>query len=129
MQTYQTNIELVDPQLKNNEPLVKVMSEFENSWCIAQNQISQLELRDQLDKFSKLLQRTQEELPQFNEQVECRDSSIFMSIPALLIMEALLEDAEKDPAPVWRNLCTRFKDGIIGQSDWLQTERHFAVLN
>ena len=55
MQTYQTNIELVDPQLKNNEPLVKVMSEFENSWCIAQNQISQPELREQLDKFSKLL--------------------------------------------------------------------------
>ena len=104
------------------------MSEFENSWCIAQNQISQPELREQLDKFSKLLQRTQEELPQFNEQVECRDSSIFMSIPALLIMEALLEDTDNTTSSVWRKLCTRFKEGIIEQSDWLQTERHFASL-
>ena len=37
MREYQTNIELVDPQLRNNEPLVKIVSEFENAWCIAQN--------------------------------------------------------------------------------------------
>ena len=43
-------------------------------------------------------------------------------------MEALLEDADKEQAPVWRNLCTRFKEGILSQSDWLQTERHFTSL-
>ena len=37
---YQTNIELVDPQLRNNAALVKIVSEFENAWCIAQNQLS-----------------------------------------------------------------------------------------
>ena len=90
MREYQTNIELVDPQMRNNEHLVKVVSDFENAWSIAQNQIRMPERLNQLDMFSKLLQKTQRELPQFNEQVECRDASIFMSIPALLIMQALL---------------------------------------
>ena len=34
---YMTNIELVDPQLRNNTSLVKTMSEFENAWSLAQN--------------------------------------------------------------------------------------------
>lgn len=76
--------------MRNNEHLVKVVSDFENAWSIAQNQIRMPERLNQLDMFSKLLQKTQRELPQFNEQVECRDASIFMSIPALLIMQALL---------------------------------------
>ena len=37
MRQYESNIELVDPQLKNNEPLVKTMTEFENSWSLAQS--------------------------------------------------------------------------------------------
>jgi len=41
MRKYQTNIELVDPQLKNNEPLVKLMTDFENAWSLAQSQIGE----------------------------------------------------------------------------------------
>ena len=94
MHEFQTNIELVDPQLRNNEQLVKVVSEFESAWTIAQNQIGSEERLEQLEMFSKLLQRTQRDLPQFNEQVECRDASIFISIPALLVMETLLQPAD-----------------------------------
>ena len=36
---YQNNIELVDPQLKNNDPLVKIISDLENAWSFAQSQI------------------------------------------------------------------------------------------
>ncbi len=92
MREYEANIELVDPQLKNNELLVKVVSEFENAWGIAANQISEPERLEQLNLFSKLLLQTQHQIPQFNEQVECRDASIFMTIPALLIMETLLKE-------------------------------------
>lgn len=63
MRQYMVNIELVDPQLRNNEPLVKVVSDFENAWCIAANQIGQPERLTQLDLFSKLLEKTQTELP------------------------------------------------------------------
>ena len=91
MLQYQQNIELVDPQLRNNAPLVKTMSEFEEAWSLAQNQLKEPLRLKQLNEFSKLLWRTQQEIPEFHEQVECRDAAIFMSIPALLIMEALLD--------------------------------------
>lgn len=58
MREYEANIELVDPQLKNNELLVKVVSEFENAWGIAANQISDPERLEQLNLFSKLLFKT-----------------------------------------------------------------------
>jgi len=35
MREYQINIELVDPQLKNNAALVKVVNQFESSWSLA----------------------------------------------------------------------------------------------
>ena len=124
MRQYQTNIELVDPQLKNNEPLVKVITDFENSWSLAQGQIGQPDRLEQLDQFSKLIIQTQKDLPQFKEQVECRDASIFMSIPALLIMQALLNVKDS----VWRSLCKRFKEDITNQDDWQQTESQFKSL-
>ena len=44
MRKYQSNIELVDPQLKNNEVLVKILTEFENAWSLAQSQIGEPKL-------------------------------------------------------------------------------------
>jgi hypothetical protein len=32
LRKYETNIEVVDPQLKNNIELVEILVEFENSW-------------------------------------------------------------------------------------------------
>mmetsp|Transcript_8573 Transcript_8573/g.11829 ORF Transcript_8573/g.11829 Transcript_8573/m.11829 type:complete len:123 (-) Transcript_8573:273-641(-) len=122
MREYQSNIELVDPQMRNNEPLVKVISDFENAWTIAQNQIGKPERLSQLDLFSKLVQRTQRELPQFNEQVECRDASIFMSIPALLIMQTLLQISGSEEQGVWQGLCRRFKGDITAGEDWTHVQ-------
>lgn len=39
MQKYKKNIEIVDPQLKNNAELVKVLTLFEESWGLASNQL------------------------------------------------------------------------------------------
>ena len=46
-----------------------------------------------------------------------------MTIPALLVMEALLEED-----PVWRSICTRFKGDIVDQDDWKQSERLITTL-
>ena len=53
-----------------------------------------------------------------------------MSIPALLIMEALLEtkNSSNDGNGVWRSLCTRFKEDITANDDWEQTESSFKSL-
>ena len=34
MRKYDENIEVVDPQLKNNEELVEVFSDFEKTWTL-----------------------------------------------------------------------------------------------
>ena len=67
-------------------------------------------------------------MPQFNEQVECRDASIFMSIPALLVMETLTKLMNSSEKTLWQNLCTRFKASIIESDDWKQTQEQFDSL-
>ena len=32
MRKYEQNIEVVDPQLKNNQELVEILVEYENAW-------------------------------------------------------------------------------------------------
>ena len=123
MKQYQQNIELVDPQLKNNAALVQVVTNFEDAWSLGQNQIGTPERLEHLDKFSKLLEQTCRDVPSFNEQVECRDSSIFMSIPALLVLETLLltsHGAKSGDSPIWPSLCSRFKEDIILRDDFKQ---------
>ena len=95
MHTYESNIEVVDPQLRNNKALVEVLQKFEDSWTSAQNQILNKENLAQLNNFSWLLVDTGKRFAEFKEQIECRDASIFMSIPSLLVYEALLS-AMKD---------------------------------
>ena len=37
MRKYSVNIEAADPQLKNNEELVKILAMFEESWTLAKS--------------------------------------------------------------------------------------------
>ena len=50
-----------------------------------------------------------------------------MSIPALLIMQALLEE-DNDGEAEWKSLCSRFKEGITSQDDWQMTQKEFKSL-
>ena len=111
MQKYQKNIEIVDPQLKNNEELIKVLTLFEESWGLAGNQLGSKERINELDSFSQLLNKTGNEYKEFKEQVECRDASIFMSIPSLLVYQA----ASDTKVPIWTNICERFMEGITNK--------------
>ena len=58
MQKYQKNIEIVDPQLKNNTELIKVLTFFEESWSLAANQLGSKDRIEHLDAFSNLLVET-----------------------------------------------------------------------
>lgn len=129
MRKYQENIELVDPQLKNNALLVQVMTTFEDAWSLGQNQISSPERLQQLDMFSRLLEKTCTEVTPFNELVECRDASIFMSIPALLILETLLNDSQKKASTAWTDLCKRFKADMVGSDEFKQAFQAFSHLH
>ena len=45
--------------------------------------------------FSHIIESTCEKYPQFQEQVECREADIFMSIPALILLKSL-ENEDKN---------------------------------
>lgn len=50
--------------------------------------------------FSHIIETTAEKYPQFAEQLECRDSDIFVAIPCLIVLKHL-ENEDK-------NICTYF---------------------
>lgn len=74
MHKYEKNIEVVDPQLRNNDALVEVLKSFEDTWSLANSQIVDQERLRQLNEFSWLLINTGERYSEFQEQMECRDA-------------------------------------------------------
>ena len=76
---------MVDPQLRKNAELVKVLKIFEDSWSLAKEFFDDERHLSQLNWFSGVLQQKQSDHREFREQIECRDSIIFMSIPSLLV--------------------------------------------
>ena len=90
-------MEVLDPQLRNNEELVKALEQLETTWSLATNQISETSKFAQLYSFAGTIETTAKKYPAFGENVECRDASIFMSLPNLFILRSLQksEDASK----------------------------------
>lgn len=92
MRKYGENIEGVDPQLKNNPDLVSELVEFETSWEKGKAYFVNPKKCQQLVHFTSVIEATASKYKQFNEQVVDRDTDIFVSIPALLILKCLDDD-------------------------------------
>ena len=88
---YSDNIEVVDPQLKNNVELVEAITDFENIWSKAN------EFLIDENKFRCFLvlgwyiEKLIEHYDDFKTQIECRDYEIFMIIPTLVILNTIFE--------------------------------------
>ena len=89
---YAQNIEVVDPQLKNNADLVAVLQEFEGSWEKGKEYFLNPKHQQQLIHFSSVIEGTMEKHEAFRSQVENREAEIFITIPCLLILKSLEED-------------------------------------
>lgn len=87
---FNNSIETVDPQLRKNEALVKVLKMFEDSWSLAREFLDDSEQLRQLSWFSAVLEQKQTEYEEFREQIDCRDAAIFISIPSLLVHQAAI---------------------------------------
>lgn len=93
---YSDNIEVVDPQLKNNVELVEAITDFENVWSKAN------EFFVNQDKFkcflvmSWYLERLRDQDKHFKSQIDEMDYEIFMIIPAMIIQSAVLEIIEQN---------------------------------
>ena len=89
---YSQNIEIVDPQLKNNPELVDALMKFESTWERGKIYFLNSKKCNQLVFLSNMIESTSSKYRVFREQLECSDSELFVSIPALLILKALEEE-------------------------------------
>lgn len=100
LRKYDKNIEMVDPQLKNNSDLVELLMDYEKSWEKGANYFCDSEKRRHLLHFSGTIEAMSEKYEHFQEMVECSDADIFLIIPCILTLKSL----DKDD----KNLCKYF---------------------
>ena len=107
LRKYDENIESVDPQLKNNADLVEALNEFESYWSKGKNYFVVPRKCNQLLHFTNIIEITSEKYQTFKEQVQDRDTLIFVVIPALLLLKNLDDDD--------KGLCKTFFPPLFGE--------------
>lgn len=99
---------MVDPQLKNNVELVEILVEFENSWSQGLTYFLNSKKLNQLLHFSQVIEAIGEKHKQFADQLEQRDTEIFVIIPSLLILKSIENDDKE--------ICSFFYPDIIDKN-------------
>lgn len=106
LERYAPNVEVVDPQLRNNPELVHTIAQFEKDWCLGKTHLVPKRNKDHLISFSALIEITCEKYPEFKEMVECSDAEIFSTIPYLIVLKSSLDTGKE--ALIAREICERF---------------------
>ena len=88
-QKYEDNIEIVDPQLKNNPELVDCLIQFETNWEKGKEYLLNVDKYSQLLFFSQMIEILCEKYKDISEQLESRDPMIFVWVPSILILKSL----------------------------------------
>lgn len=123
---YQQNIEIVDPQLRNNPDLVQALVKFESTWEKATIYFSNPKKCNQFLHFSERLEAIMEKHEGFREQIETRDAEIFVSIPCFLVLMALDQEDRK----LCQSFCPdMFKDGTDTNLKFQELKAHFEGRN
>jgi hypothetical protein len=121
---YAQNIEIVDPQLKNNPELVEALVAFESSWERGKIYFLNGKKCNQLIFLSNIIESISSKYQVFKEQLECSDSELFVSIPALIVLKAL---EEQD-----RGICKSFCPPIFDETEsvggvWKRLRRSYRL--
>ena len=124
LRKYSQNIEIVDPQLKNNPELVEALVKFETSWERGKIYFLNSKKCNQLVFLSNLIESTSSKYQVFREQLECSDSELFVSIPALMVIKALEEED--------RGICKSFCAPIFDENEsiggvWKRLKRSYKL--
>ena len=106
---YEKNIEMVDPQLKNNIDLVESLSEFERTWEKGNTYFLDSKKLNHLIFFSHIIEATSEKYKEFEEQLECRECDIFVKIPSLMLLKNLDNDD--------KNICLYFLPRLFNEKE------------
>ena len=107
LRKYQENIELVDPQLKNNQELVDALVQFEKSWGKGNEFFLSLNMCGMLIYFSQLIEGAAEKYKDIQEKIEAVDSDIFVTIPCLAVLSSLDGDD--------KGICEHYYPNILTQ--------------
>lgn len=105
---YETNIEIVDPQLKNNPDLVEALSKFEETWEKGKSYILNPKRYNKVIYVHKLIEKTAEKYESFKQMIECSDSELFVTIPGLIVLKNLDDD---------KGICKYFCPRMYDESD------------
>ena len=83
---YEENVEMVDPQLKNNDDLVDALSFYESSWEKGREYFLEEQKCESLIACSNIIETLAEKYKEFDEMLDCRDADVFLQIPCILIL-------------------------------------------
>jgi len=89
LRKYQENIDLVDPQLKNNQELVDSLNKFERSWSKGKEFLLGGKICNMLLYFSQLIEGVAEKYKDIQEKIEAVDTEIFVMFPCLVVLNSL----------------------------------------
>jgi len=89
LRKYQENIELVDPQLKNNQELVDLLLKFEKSWGKGKEFFLGDKICNMLIYFSQVIEGVAEKYKDIQEKIEAVDTEIFVVFPCLVVLSSL----------------------------------------
>ncbi len=86
---YAENIEVVDPQLKNNADLAEALLAFERAWEKGKDFLLSRETCATLISFSQMIEGLTEKHRELQEKLDAMDSDVFITIPCLAILKSL----------------------------------------
>jgi len=89
LRKYQENIELVDPQLKNNAELVETLVQFENSWGKGKEFLLTDKMCKMLIHFSHIIEGIADKYKDIQEKIEAADTEVFVMLPCLIVLNSL----------------------------------------
>ncbi len=87
LRRYKENIEVVDPQLRNNPDLVEALMEYEKNWEKGRIYLLNNKRCDQLIFFTNVIEGLCEKYPAFKENLECCDAEVFVQIPMVMLLK------------------------------------------
>ena len=107
---YSKNIEEVDPQLKNNKKLAKLLLNFENKWEQGKIYLMNKNKFNQLLFFSQIIEIICEKYNKYSirELIENNDPSIFISLPSFLLLKAIYKEDQ--------NICKEYINGLFDKN-------------
>ena len=110
LRKYSKNIEEIDPQLKNNKKLAKLLFNFENKWEQGKLYLLDKKKFNQLLFFSQIIEIICEKYNKYSirEQIENNDPSIFISLPSILLLKAIYKEDQ--------NICQEYITGLFDKN-------------